>query len=319
MTQATKHWTILGAGAVGHLLACQFARQDIPSTLIARSKSEFQHSKVNYHFNDSIEQLVINYQSINKLETIECLLLTVKSYQVEQAILSIRKYLTSTSQIFLLQNGMGTIEKVTQLLTNTLPQKQIYPGTNTHGVYLRKEPSGRLDVIHAGIGQLVFGNNFLVQKITTGENTGEIILPECLEHLQNLALNTSWTKNIAQKLWLKLAVNAAINPLTAVNNCLNGTLLQSEKLKVQLDLLCEETAELFNRMGIDIKKNELYEEVHAVVTKTAANKSSMLQDINSGKRTEIEAITGYLLKKADKFNVPMKAHHKLYCEITAII
>lgn len=307
MTELTEQWTILGAGAIGHLLACRFAQRQIPATLVTRQQTVKTVSNTGYQFKGKTEHYPLTYSSVADCKKVTKLLLTVKSHQVEDAIVSIKDAIAPDCRIFLMQNGMGTLEKVSALLADRIPPENIYPGTNTHGAYLERSGEGTLQIIHAGEGAIVFGHNYLANPPTDQ--------PPCFEQLKALSLNTNWVDDIERRLWLKLAVNAAINPLTALNDCLNGELLESPALKTQLLLLCEETASLFSQMKIDIQEHELISEVFDVIQLTAANQSSMLQDVKSGKITEIDAITGYLLKKSKKYTIDMPCHQDLYQQI----
>ena len=97
MTQSANHWTILGAGAIGHLLACRFAQNKIPATLVFRNDPPTNQPLVCYRFNNIVDQLAIDYQPGNNIRTINNLLLTVKSHQVKTAVLSIRDKLSNDS------------------------------------------------------------------------------------------------------------------------------------------------------------------------------------------------------------------------------
>jgi len=310
MISTTRQWTILGNGAIGHLLACRFAHHKIPTILLSRSKPSIPTYQVSYQSKDEVQPYFLDVQSVADCKVVDHLILAVKAHQVEKAINDIKSALKPTSKIFLLQNGMGTLEKVTELLTDVVDPRQIYPGTNTHGVYLSKNVTGMLQVVHAGFGNIVLGSNYLA---TTEHNQ-----PDCIEDLKLLTLGVSWVNDIERRLWLKLAINSAINPLTAINHCLNGELLHSDSLKQQIESLCIESSNLFNQIGIDIQKEQLIAEVFDVIVKTADNQSSMLQDTISEKRTEIEAITGYLLKKAKELGVSMPEHRKVYERIDSM-
>ena len=310
MTSTTNQWTILGNGAIGHLLACRFAQNKIPATVISRTNPPSTKTEVNYQFNGEVGKYSLNIQTAADCKAVEHLVLTVKAHQVETAINDIKAALKPTTKIFLLQNGMGTLEKVTELLSDIIDPRQIYPGTNTHGVYLSKNATGMLQIVHAGFGNIVIGSNYLV---TERHNR-----PNSIHDLKELALGVSWVDDIEQKLWLKLAINAAINPLTAIQHCLNGELLRKKALKQQVETLCNESSNLFNKIGIEIQQEQLIAEVFDVIVKTADNQSSMLQDVISGKRTEIDAITGYLLKKSKELEILMPEHNKLYQSISCL-
>ncbi|MCP4414833.1 MAG: 2-dehydropantoate 2-reductase [Gammaproteobacteria bacterium] len=309
MSSITQHWTILGAGSVGHLLACGFAQSNVPATLVVRSKVPQRQSIVQYRNKERHLHCSLHYSSVEFLPKVKHLLLTVKSWQIEEAILSIRERLTAESHIFLLQNGMGTLEKVTELLAGLVAAEQIYPGVNTHGCYLqeRKPDKKYLQVIHAGVGKITFGNNY--------NDSSSMNIPAVFPILKKLPLNMHWLSEIKPLMWMKLAINAAINPVTAINQCKNGTLRKSISLKKQVTLLCLETAELFEKLNLNIDLDTLITEVFDVIHLTAENQSSMLQDINSGNNTEIEAITGYLLEKSIELGLKLDTHQQLYQQI----
>jgi 2-dehydropantoate 2-reductase len=310
MTSTTKKWTILGNGAIGHLLACRFAQNKIPAILLSRTQLPSEKYEVIYHDDEEVRKYILHGQPVADCRAVDYLILAVKAHQVETAINDIRAALKPTSKIFLLQNGMGTLEKVTELLSDIINPRQIYPGTNTHGVYLSKKATGMLDVVHAGIGNIVIGGNYLVTEKNSQANS--------IHDLKELGLGVSWVEDIEQRLWIKLAINAAINPLTAIQNCLNGELLLTNNLKQQVETLCNESSDLFKKIGLKIHQEQLIDDVFDVIVKTADNQSSMLQDVASGKKTEIEAITGYLLKISRKMNVPMPEHNKLYQSIISL-
>ena len=111
-----------------------------------------------------------------------------------------------------------------------------------------------------------------------------------------------WDPEIDQALWLKLAINCAINPLTALHGCLNGELAQAG-LSARVTTLCDEIIEISTAAGYAEVTADLHHQVARVIAATAANRSSMLQDVAAGRRTEIDYITGYLLRAAHRHGV----------------
>ena len=317
MNQATEQWYILGAGAIGHLFACRFAEQELPATLITHHIQPENTQQVDYCFDESHDKkqlsYSLSYQHHLNVKHINNLLLTVKSHQVKDAILGIKHALTVDSKIYLLQNGMGNLEKVTGLLQGIVPANQIFPGTNTHGVYLNNKDV--LTVVHAGKGEIIFGANYLSDATTvTNVDTADSNNAN-LNQLTSLNLAIKWSNDIEKRLWLKLAVNAVINPMTALQQCLNGELLDSVDLKKDMDTLCKETASLFEVLKIDINLQQIIDAVYSVIYKTSNNQSSMLQDINAMKISENQSISGYILEIANKHNVEMPNHQLNYQQI----
>ena len=100
------------------------------------------------------------------------------------------------------------------------------------------------------------------------------------------------TQDLSRLLWTKLIVNAAINPVTALFEIPNGKLFESSAAMELSIALAEETARVGQLAGVDLAGVDPAGLVRTVAEKTAANHSSMLQDIQRGAPTEIEAICG---------------------------
>ncbi|WP_354625109.1 ketopantoate reductase C-terminal domain-containing protein [Psychromonas sp. MME2] len=131
----------------------------------------------------------------------------------------------------------------------------------------------------------------------------------------NKALNeTHWVDNINEKLWLKLLINVAINPLTAIYQVKNGQLLAPE-FATLINRIIKESVLISKAEKMPFSEEELLATVTQVISKTAENYSSMNRDIHFKRKTENEYISGYLLAKAAKhaINVPTiaKLHQKI--------
>ena len=109
--------------------------------------------------------------------------------------------------------------------------------------------------------------------------------------------HAAWSEHIQERQWIKLVVNAVINPLSAVYNQQNGVLLQHQD---DIAELCLELQPLLLQQGLTKTANEWRELVLQVVDRTAQNYSSMQQDLANRRRTEIDYITGYLLQQAER-------------------
>lgn len=130
-----------------------------------------------------------------------------------------------------------------------------------------------------------------------------------LEFLRKSGINAEWVDDIRQELYRKASINAVINPITSLFGVKNGFVAENEELWRIASMVIEELEELFSRMGygLEIKKNVL-----ETCKVTSENTSSMLQDIQQGKRSEIDSITGEIIALGDSHNLKMKANRFLY-------
>ncbi|HXH04441.1 MAG TPA: 2-dehydropantoate 2-reductase, partial [Candidatus Competibacteraceae bacterium] len=111
--------------------------------------------------------------------------------------------------------------------------------------------------------------------------------------------------DIKTRLWHKLAINCAINPLTALLGCRNGELLDLPGERRVLRIICEEAAQVMAAEGIIGDAEELYARVCIIIEATADNYSSMLQDLRAGRSTEIDYLNGYLLRQGAAHGIPL--------------
>lgn len=289
-------WSILGAGAIGCLFASALHRAGYSTTLLvkpgdAEGPGNNRQRSVSIEAQQSAEEIVLPLSTASDTNYISHLLVTTKAYDVRAALASIAHRLDEHSQILLLVNGMGIIEE----LESDYPHFTIYSGTTTEGAYRKATTT----IVHAGSGITTFGSN-------TDEQP-----PLWFEDLSRLSLLCTWDNNIADALWRKLAVNCAINPLTALLRCTNGTLLSRRDYAQRLALLCDEIAGICAAAGHTGIAAGLHAQVTEVITQTGDNRSSMLQDVLAGRRTEVEYITGYLVSIARGLGVPAPLNEDL--------
>lgn len=113
----------------------------------------------------------------------------------------------------------------------------------------------------------------------------------------------------------KLVVNAVINPLTTIFRCQNGELIDNPTMFAVVKLLLEETAEIVRGLMPDTRDSlsdkNLLDHVISVADKTRKNTSSMLQDVNAGRKTEIDYISGYFVREALRMSLSCSRNETL--------
>jgi 2-dehydropantoate 2-reductase len=208
------------------------------------------------------------------------LLVACKAYDAEEATAALAPRLAPGAEIILLQNGLGSQEAVAA----RLPRARCVFASSTEGAFRE----GDFRVVYAGRGHTWLG----VQ--------GERRTPEWLDDLQAADIPHQWTHDILAKLWRKLALNCAINPLTVLHDCRNGDLRDWPH---EVAGLCAELAELLRQAGQPEAAEDLHAEVLRVIDGTAANYSSMYQDVAQGRRTEIAYLLGHACAQAERLQL----------------
>jgi 2-dehydropantoate 2-reductase len=293
MTDA--HWHVLGAGAIGCLFAQALHRSGSNATLVMRAGTTQRFLPVIVEHGDQRREDQLPVLSASDHQPISHLLVTTKAYDVRDAVAGIAPLLGNKCVVVLLVNGLGLAEQ----LAADWPQLDIYGGTTTEGAYV----IGAQHIRHAGRGQTRIGKEGLATA------------PPWFGQWSRAIDCCVWDAHITGALWSKLAVNCIINPLTAVHGCRNGELEQRRELAEQVALLCDEVASISRAAGFGEIAQQLPSTVAAVIAGTAGNRSSMLQDVTCGRRTEIDYITGYLLQVADRLGIPAPRNRALLEEI----
>ena len=281
-------WHVLGVGAIGSLFASKLADSGSEVCLVLKNPEQqqaWQHGKHLRIQTLSGEQrrYQLNTTVAYEHHYLSQVLVTTKAFDVLPAIRAISHRLNHRSVIVLMVNGMG----VEQEVLNEFPDYDIYNGTTTEGAF-RLAP---FQVQHAGSGQTLFGQ------------AGRPAAPAWLQTWQKTALDCHWEADIERAMWRKLAVNCVVNPLTALNDCPNSELLHNANLAQQVVALCTEIAPIMTAAGHPVTASELLSDVQRVIRGTADNRSSMWQDVAAGRRSEIDYITGYLTRTAQKLQL----------------
>lgn len=150
---------------------------------------------------------------------------------------------------------------------------------------------------------------------------GETLLPAGFEPvagmLRRAGLQARVEPDIVRARLAKLLVNLAINPLAALFRVPNGALLEPPH-RVLLDTLVREALPVLRAHGLDLDETAALARVHGVATATARNRASMLQDVLAGRRTELDAITGALLRMADAGGFEVPTHRAVHTLVRTI-
>lgn len=287
---------VLGAGSIGLHLAAQLHLASHHVDLVCRSKEQMKAIKeqgIHYtRLDGSVEQLFVNVQTIeDSSEGVDWIFLTVKQTQVLSTIPLLKK-INPKVPVLCFQNGLGHED----LLKTYLPSLSIFYAITTEGAYRKSQRS----VQHTGKGQTYIGT-------LNPNQTDERVMLELADSLRNSSLKVQVEKNMKERIWKKLIINSCINPLTAVLHVTNGSLLESEYAMTTMNSLFEEAIRLAQKEGIAIETG-FWEEIVQVCRNTYHNKSSMLQDIEAGRETEIKFINGALLRAAKRFGISVPVH-----------
>lgn len=290
---------IIGAGAIGCLWLARLQQSGQACHLVSRAIKPAS----TLHFTNQQGQrvaLTISHgnQLLNKrlIEKQSTILVCVKAQHVVSALLAQRTRIKPQQPIILMHNGYGCAEQVIALF----PDNPIISATTANASL----KNALLDITITGLGPSYFGAyNALATDLSA------IISPfqKAMDHVY-------WSSDINHKCWLKLIINAAINPLTAIHQIQNGQ-LQQAAYQLTIESIIDEVFNIANAENILFQLKTLQETVSNVIQATAENFSSMNRDIYYQRQTEIDFINGYLINKAQQHHIATPILTDLYQKI----
>ncbi|RXT14992.1 ketopantoate reductase family protein [Ammoniphilus sp. CFH 90114] len=297
---------ILGGGAMGLHIAAQLSLVGKDPVVICRQKLQAESIRSNgltyTKLDGSDECLKVETIDIEESIALDWVILAVKQPQVESAIHYLHKKVTQPFSLLCFQNGMGHVE----ILTERLPDLSTFYAVTTEGA-CKVGPSA---VRHTGKGVTWVGQR---DPSTSSSDS----LEKCLSLFRGTSMEMIPEDKIMERMWKKLVINACINPLTALLGIKNGQLIESKEGIKAMTLLFEEARTVAELEGVEID-SEFMQEIVKVCRNTYENKSSMLQDIEAGRRTEIKYINGAIERMAKKHGKEAP-HHALMVRIIQVL
>ena len=290
-------WHILGPGAIGSLFACHLQQAGFQVYLIGR-KPETREQHIELREPAAIRHF--SFPPTTPEQPVKQLLITVKAHQTAAALQTIQHRLSSDTIMVLMQNGMGAW----QALQAEQPDSHIVLATTTEGA---NRPAPGV-VVHAGQGDTFVGS--------LGPE-GQQAAATVRQAWSATQLSVNEDPHILPRLWQKLAINCAINPLTALYDCPNGALLDNPAALEQMQQVCDEVEQVMG-LALDQQTSGLFELAKTIAAKTANNISSMLQDVRKQQPTEIDHITGYLLSEAQRQGVECPRNEWLFKQVKSM-
>ncbi len=210
----------------------------------------------------------------NECRGVQRAIVLVKSWQTPQVAEELAQILSADGLAVTLQNGLGNYE----ILEHALGGERVALGSTTTGATLL----GPGLVKAAGEGAISVQEHPRLDPIAAA--------------LRSSGFTVKVVRDANSLVWSKLVINSAINPLTALLRVPNGELLRRPAARALMRSLAEETAAVAVAERVKLNFADAGAMVEEVARRTAANYSSMLQDIRRGAPTEIEAICGAIAR-----------------------
>ena len=231
---------------------------------------------------------------------VDLVLIFVKSYDTEKAAADALPMASGETAFLTLQNGLGNLEKIAEVVGS----HRVVVGVTAQGSTLL----GPGEIRHAGVGATTIGE-------LNGATTARIL--RIKEAFNRAGLATEVSASILDAVWSKVLVNVGINALTALTGLRNGELLAFPEIRGVMRRAVLEAQEVAEAKGVRIGGDPV-EKVYEVAEATAANRSSMLQDIDRCRRTEIAALNGAIVEMGRRLGVDTPVNEALTAAVLGL-
>ncbi|MDL5362955.1 2-dehydropantoate 2-reductase [Halalkalicoccus sp. NIPERK01] len=275
---------VFGAGSLGSLLGGLLAREH-RVTLVGRDPHVSTIREDGLRISGAIEAHVFPDATTDADLAADLVLVTVKSYDTARAARTL-----STGEfgaVLSLQNGIGNEDRLARDLDSP-----VLAGTASYGAALERPG----EVACTGVGRVVLGSS---------EGGESALAARVGEAFADAGIEATVAADMPRRLWEKCAVNAGINPVTALAGIENGAILADPAWPIAREA-ARETARVARENGVELAEETAVGALRRVASATRENTSSMAQDLEKGRRTEIDAINGAVVEHA-RSEVPTNA------------
>ena len=314
---------IFGVGAIGSYLGAKLAKlppSEVQVTLIARGEKlkALQNQGLKLEENGSSETInnFFATDDINAVEPQDAIFVTVKAQSVPQVAPSLPALYGQETMVVMAQNGIpwwyfrktdGEYEQRTikavdpdRTIESNIPVERIigcvvYPAT---------------ELVAPGVVRHIEGNRFSLGELD-GSKSDRI---KRLSHvLQQANLKAPVRRKIRNELWIKLWGNMAFNPISALTGATLDRICEYPLTRELARNMMLEAKEIAEKLGV--KFGISLEQRIEGAKEVGAHKTSMLQDIESGSLTEIDALVGAVIELGELTNTPTPHLNSIYASV----
>jgi 2-dehydropantoate 2-reductase len=291
---------VVGAGAVGGYFGGMLARAGARVTLIGRPA----HVDVwkrdglfidSLHFQESVR--VDASTDLDSAQDAELVLFCVKSPDTEDTAAQLARHLRSGAVIVSLQNGVDNVERM-RAAAGLDPIAAV--------VYVASSMPAAGRVKHSGRGDLLIGD----VRGRTLASRGDT-LPRVAAWFEASGVPCRVSQDIEADLWTKLITNVGLNAISAVANATYGSIAAVPETRGTVHQLVDECVAVARAGGVPLPAMDYGDMVVRFAEKVGAVYSSTAQDLERGKRTEIDALNGFVVRRGSELGVPTPVNQSL--------
>ena len=295
---------VLGAGAMGRLFAAGLSRAN-DVVLLGRSKQKLAplaENGVTVHEQDGSSYTAHPDVRIagETCESVELIVVFVKAMGTREALDACRNLIGEETCVLTLQNGGGHED----VLSEYVPMERVLIGTTQHNASVREDGS----VFHGGSGHTVIG-------CPLGESA---YAKRAARAFADAGFSAEASGNVREAVWRKLMTNVSLSALTGVFKSPMGFITESPSAWALCERLIREAVAVAEADGVHFNAEEKIAEVRAVSVNGPMGITSICADLRNGRKTEVDTITGCVVRAAKRLGVSAPCHEMMRLLIHAM-
>jgi 2-dehydropantoate 2-reductase len=302
MTPQGPRIAVIGAGAVGCYFGGMLARAGAPVTLVGRARhvEAIRASGLVIEWPDRRESVRVNASTrVESAGDADLVLVCVKSTDTRTASLALAPHLRADAAVVSLQNGVDNADTLRDVLDAPVFAAVVYVGTSMSGAGI---------VRHAGRGDLVLG----AERRTATRSDARSRRDAIAQTFARAGVPCAVSDDIAAALWTKLVINCAFNAISALGRARYERMAKLAEVREVMSRAVSEAVSVATRSGVALDEAAMLAEVWHVADALAAQHSSTAQDIARGKPTEIDALNGYVVARAQALGIDVPVNRTLH-------
>ena len=293
---------IVGAGAIGGYVGAKLALAGENVTFIVRGANltAIRNNGMKLIMQDGVEQIAKNVKATDDYAEAgpqDLVILALKAHQVDAVADQLPKLFGPDTSVVTMQNGIPywyfhrhggelegrqvhSVDPTGLLATKIQPRRVIgcvvYPAS---------------ELVAPGVVRHIEGERFPVGELDGSTSTRVTAISECLIHA---GFKAPVLANIRAEIWLKLWGNLTFNPISALSHSTLVDICQYPLVRELAADMMREAQQVAARLGIEFRVS--LEQRIAGAEKVGKHKTSMLQDVEAGRATEIDALVGSVIE-----------------------
>lgn len=299
-------FVIVGTGGVGGYFGGKLAKSGEVVWFLARGKHLDTMRANGLAINSTDGNWIVPSGAMTdnpaEIGVVDVILFCVKSFDTESAARQLDPMLSDETIIISLQNGVDNEEKI----QHTIPRGVVLGGVS----YIYSTITAPGVITHTvGPTRIVFGE-LKKKEDETSQRANQI-----LGTMTKAGINATLADDIHSELWKKYIFIAAVGGMTALTRLPLGDILGVTESREMLADAMRETDAVARAKGVNIPPG-FVEQIFEVLKKYDNNsRSSLYHDLVHGRRIEIEALSGTVVKYGKELGIPTPVHRAMYASL----